>query len=125
MLEQPPPPDPEVISDARRLAAAGANREMILVFLRDRGFNKIDSIKTVRSLYGLSMVEAKDLVDCSAAWSDRFDSDIEFRKTAMRALRDLAAESANDPAMPKITFTEPDDIGNSMKGRTCEEIEDD
>jgi hypothetical protein len=116
ILQQPEPPDPEVISDARRLAAAGANREMILVFLRDRGFNKIDSIKTVRPLYSLSVAEAKDLVDCSAAWSDRFDSDIEFRKTALRALRDLAAESANDPTMPKITFTEPDDLRNSTKG---------
>jgi hypothetical protein len=107
MLEQPKPPNPEVVADAHRLAAVGADRETILVFLRDRGFNKIDSIKTVRSLYGLSMPEAKDLIDHSAAWSDRFEHDIEFRKTAIRALRDLAA--SKDPSLPKIIIDERDD----------------
>ncbi len=107
MLEQPKPPDPEVVADAHRLAAAGADRETILVFLREKGFDKIDSIKTARELYGLSMPEAKDLIDHSAAWSDRFHQDMEFRETAMRALRDLAA--SRDPSLPKIEFTEPED----------------
>jgi ribosomal protein L7/L12 len=61
---------------ARRLAAAGADCETILVFLRDRGFDKIDSIKTMRMLYSLSMPEAKDMIDHSVAWSDRLHSDI-------------------------------------------------
>ncbi|HKV61663.1 MAG TPA: hypothetical protein VJO16_07105 [Candidatus Acidoferrum sp.] len=107
MLEQPKPPDPEVVADAHRLAAAGADRETVLVFLRDKGFGKIDSIKTVRGLYGLSMPEAKDLIDHSAAWSDRFDHDMESRETAMRALRDLAA--SKDPSLPRIEFPEPDE----------------
>ncbi len=101
-------PDPEIIADAHRLAAAGADRETVLVFLRDKGFNKIDSIKTIRPLYGLSMPEAKDLVDHSAAWSDRFYSDMDFRETALRALRDIAAENAQDPNALKITLTDPD-----------------
>lgn len=107
MLEQPKPPDPEVVSDAHRLAAVGADRETVLLFLRDNGFAKIDSIKTIRGLYGLSMPEAKDLIDQSAAWSDRFHADMEFRKTAERAFRDLAA--SNDPSLPRIEFTEPED----------------
>ena len=110
VLQEPKPPDPQVISDARRLAAMGADREMILVFFRDRGFDKIDSINTVRAIYGLAMPEAKHLIDYSAAWSDRFESDMEFRETALRVLRDLAAENADDPNLPKITFTEPEDI---------------
>jgi hypothetical protein len=107
MLEQPKPPNAEVVADARRLAAARADREMILVFLRDRGFNKIDSIKTVRGLYGLSMSEAKDLIDHSAAWSYRFDHDMQFRETAIRALRDLAA--SKDPSLPRMEFPESDE----------------
>src|SRR5579864_1665788 len=107
MLEQPKAPNPEVVADAGRLAAVGADRETILVFLRDRGFNKIDSIKTIRGLYGLSMPEAKDLIDHSAAWSDRFEHDMEFRETAIRALRDLAA--SKDPSLPRIEFPEPDE----------------
>lgn len=113
MLEQPKPLDPEIIADAQRLVAAGADQETILVFLRDRNFGKIDSIKTVQILYGLSIAEAKDLIDNSAAWSDRFYSDMKFRETAWQALRDLAAESANDPSLPKIILppdeTEPQD----------------
>ena len=104
MLQQPKPPDPEIVSDAHRLAAAGADAETILVFLRDKGFDKIDSIKTVRGLYNLSMPQAKDLIDHSAAWSDRFDRDMEFRETAMRALRDLAA--SKDPSLPRIELPE-------------------
>ena len=102
-------PDPEVMADARRLAAAGAKLEMVLVFLREKGFNKIDSIKTIRPLYGFSMHEAKDVIDSSAAWSDHFYSDMQLRETALRALRDIAAENAKDPNALKITFTEPDE----------------
>jgi len=102
MLERPKPLDPEIVSDAQRLAAAGADRETILVFLRDRKLGKIDSIKIVRILYALSMAEAKDLVDRSAAWSDRFQSDMKFRETALQVLRDLAAESVIDPDLPRI-----------------------
>ncbi|HET6932775.1 MAG TPA: hypothetical protein VFI45_20790 [Candidatus Acidoferrum sp.] len=109
MIERPKPPDPEVIADAHRLAAAGADCEVILVFLRERKLDKIDSIKTIRLLYNLSMSEAKDLIDHSAAWSDRFDSDMKLRETAIRVLRDLAAESVNNPELPRITFREPKD----------------
>jgi hypothetical protein len=93
-------PDPNVVADAHRLASAGADEETILVFLRDRRFNKIDSIKVMRSLYGLSMPDAKNLVDHSAAWSDRFYSDMQLRETALRVLRNIAA--SQDPSLPKI-----------------------
>lgn len=107
MLDQPKPPNPEVVADAHRLATAGADCETILVFLRDRSFNKIDSIITIRLLYNLSMPEAKDLIDRSAAWSDRFHSDMKLRETAMRALRDLAA--SKDPSLPRIELPEPEE----------------
>ena len=107
MLEQPKPPNPEVVADAQRLATAGADRETILVFLRERGFDKIDSIKTLQVLYGLSIPEAKELIDYSAAWSDRFQYDMEFREMVIRAFRDLAA--SNDPSLPRIEFTEAED----------------
>lgn len=107
MFKRPKPRDPEVIADARRLAQGGADRETILVFLRDRGFDKIDSTNTVQELYTLSLAQAKDLVHRSAAWSDRFYSDTKLRETAMRALRDLAA--SNDPSLPRIELPEPDE----------------
>lgn len=109
MLKRPKPRDPEVIAEARRLAQVGTERETILLFLRDRGFDKIDSSDTIQEIYGLFLAEARDLVHRSAAWSDRFHCDNKLRETAMRVLRDLAAESANDPDAPKITFKEPED----------------
>jgi ribosomal protein L7/L12 len=93
-------PKQDVVDDARRLAGGGASLEMILVFLREKGFDKIDSINTVRALFGKSMMEAKQIVDHSEAWSDRFFRDVQFRETAWKALRDIAA--SQDPNLPKI-----------------------
>ena len=101
MLEPAKPLDMEIVADAHRLAAAGADSETILVFLRERQFDKIDSVKTTRMLYGLSMPEAKDVIDHSVAWSDRYHSDMQLRKTAMRVLRNMAAEHARDRNEPR------------------------
>ena len=106
MSEPAKPPDPRVVDDAHRLAQAGASREMILLFLRENGFNKIDSIKTIRTLYGLTMQDAKEVVDNSDAWSDRFYADQKLHETAMQALQDMVAEN---PDEIQIKFTEPDE----------------
>jgi hypothetical protein len=90
----------ETIDDARRLSSGGASLETILVFLREKGFDKIDSINAIRALQGGTISEAKRMIDCSQAWSDRFDRDMEFRRTAWRALRDIAA--SQDPNLPEI-----------------------
>ena len=90
----------EVVDDARRLVCGGANLEMVLLFFREKGFDKIDSINAIRTLYASSMAEAKNMVDRSETWSDRFQNDMAFRKTAWNALRDIAA--SQDPSLPKI-----------------------
>jgi ribosomal protein L7/L12 len=79
---------------------------MIVVFLRERGFDKIDSIRTVRLLYDMPMPEAKNMIEQSAAWSDRYAHDAHFRDAAIQAIHDLAA--SNDPSWPKIEFINPD-----------------
>ena len=96
-----------ILEDARRLIVAGADQEMILLYFRDKGFDKIDSINSIRALYGRSTPEAKTLVDHSSAWSDRFYGDMEFHEKARQALRDLAASKDKD--LPDIEFTEFDD----------------
>jgi ribosomal protein L7/L12 len=97
----------KLLEDARVLIEAGADREMILLFFRDNGMNKIDSIKSVRLLYKMSMAEAKELVHRSNTWADCFHRDEELHETARRALQDLAA--SNDPNLPKIVLIEPED----------------
>ncbi len=109
-------PDPEIVAHARRLVAAGANRETILVFLRDKKLDKIDSIKTMRALYGLTMPEVKDLVDHSDAWSDRFYSDMALRETAWRALRAIA--DSQDPRLPKIVIESDSEKSGSSETKS-------
>lgn len=91
-----------IFDDACRLAAGGASVEMILMFLRERGFDKIDSIKAIRTMRGISTADAKNTVDGSETWSDRFNRDMEFREAAREALRDIAA--SQDSSLPKITI---------------------
>ena len=75
----------DLLADARKLIAAGADKEMIVLFLRDKGLNKIASIRAIRALFTNSTSEAKTLVDESKAWSDRFYSDLDLRDKARQA----------------------------------------
>jgi ribosomal protein L7/L12 len=106
-MKTPENPKQEVIDDARRLAGGGASLEMILMFLREKGFDKIDSINAIRALNGTSMAETKEIIDHSETWSDRFRRDMQFRETAWKALRDIAA--SQDPSLPKIIIDERND----------------
>lgn len=105
--------DLEILEDARRLLEAGADVELILVFLRDRGFQKIESNYALRNLVGINPSEAKNLVDLSQAWSDMYETDMRLRETAREALRQLAA--SNSPDLPRTIF---DERGNEWASRT-------
>jgi hypothetical protein len=94
--------DPEILADASRLLKAGVDTELILVFLRERGFDKIDSNYALRQLLGMKPSDAKDLIDLSKAWSDRYESDMHLREAAREALRQLA--TSNSPDLPRIVF---------------------
>jgi|SRR5580704_217859 hypothetical protein len=96
--------DPEVIEDARKLIRGGAGTELVLVFLRDRGFHKIESNYALRELLGMKPSEAKNLIDLSQAWSDTYDSDMQLRETAREALRQLV--DSKSPDLPRVTFEE-------------------
>jgi len=92
--------DPETLKDGKRLLQGGADRELLLVFFRDRGFDKIDSIRAIQRLLDIKLADAKNLVDLSQAWSDRYDSDVELREVARKAIRQLAASLE----LPRITL---------------------
>lgn len=96
--------DPATLEDGRKLLKAGADRELLLVFFRDRGFDKIDSIRAIQSLLGARFADAKNLVDLSEAWSDRYESDSELKEVARKALRQLAANHD----LPRITLEDSD-----------------
>src|ERR1700684_3905836 len=94
--------DPATLEDGEKLLQAGADRELLLVFFRDRGLDKIDSIRAAQSLLGVRFADAKNLVDLSQAWSDRYESDAELKEVARKALRQLAASVD----LPRITLEE-------------------
>lgn len=48
----------------------GFSADLALAALRERGATLIDCVKAVREVQGLSLSEAKQLVDGSGAWSD-------------------------------------------------------
>jgi hypothetical protein len=92
--------DQVVLEDARKLVEAGADVELVLLFLRDRGFGQIDSIITLRILFGWSNAEAKKLINTSKAWSDCFASVQDLHDKARKAVLELAASGEKD--LPKI-----------------------
>jgi RNAse (barnase) inhibitor barstar len=79
----------ECFRDAERLTQAGADLDLVLSFLRERGQGEVDSIYVLASLMGKSIPETKAFVDNSQTWSDRYETDARIREAARDALRDL------------------------------------
>lgn len=80
----------ESFRDAQRLRQSGADLELILLFLRDRGYGQVDSAYAVAALMDKPVLNARMLVDCSDAWSAQLrEEDIKRRESARKALRDL------------------------------------
>jgi hypothetical protein len=74
MFYQELPINHAVLEDARKLMKAGADVELILLFLRDKGLDQIDSINTICVLMGMPNAQAKELICRSKAWADKYDS---------------------------------------------------
>jgi RNAse (barnase) inhibitor barstar len=80
----------EAFRDSQRLLQSGADPELILLFLRDRGYGQQDSIYAIAGLIDESIPKAKALVDHSKAWSaDLYEQDERLRDWARKTLRDL------------------------------------
>lgn len=81
-----------VASDAQKLLKSGADHEIVLGFLRERGFNKLDSIKALISATGMSLADAKNVIHHSRAWQDSFARDEEFHAFLLKAVQALGLE---------------------------------
>lgn len=66
------------LSTCRTLRAKGSTVEDVLLFLRRAGFWKLESIKALRDLEGMTISEAKAAVHLSPVWSDRYEADEAF-----------------------------------------------
>lgn len=74
--------------DAEKLVRGGADTELVLSFLRERGVGIVDSTYVIASVMEKPVPEAKTLVDRSRTWSDEYERDMHFRNIAREALRD-------------------------------------
>ncbi len=75
------------LSACRTLRAKSGTVEDMVLFLRRAGFWKIDTIKALRELEGMTLPEAKTAVHLSPAWSDRYEADEALHDQAEAALR--------------------------------------
>ena len=71
----------------RAMLSRGEDVDRVLVFLRQRGCDKIDSIIILSEAQGLTRGEAKVLVHLSKAWSDVYENDEALHDTAEAAAR--------------------------------------
>jgi hypothetical protein len=83
-----------IASDAKRLISSGADHEIVLGFLRERGFNKLDSIKALINATGMSLNDAKSIVHHSRAWQDTFARDEEFHASLLKAVQALGLDES-------------------------------
>lgn len=77
------------VSDAGKLLVTCADHELVLSFLREKGFNKIDSIKALVSAGGMPLGEAKLIVHNSKTWNDVYDRDEAFHRQLGELMDDL------------------------------------
>jgi hypothetical protein len=90
----------QVVDEVAKLHRYGANLELLLVFMRKKGFYQIDSIIALRRVMGLSLDNVKSLVNRSRTWSDQYEKVQALHQTALEALLQLIKE--NDPSLLSI-----------------------
>jgi ribosomal protein L7/L12 len=73
--------------------ADGVSLDDLIRRMRAMHYTKIDSIKLLRELKGMSLGDAKAAVHYSPAWADCLDSDNELHKTAFAAAEETGFAS--------------------------------
>lgn len=73
--------------ECQRLFTQHHELDPVLRFLRDNGYNKMDSVKVVMRLLHKPLGEAHALVHVSSVWADTREHDAELYDQFLRALR--------------------------------------
>ena len=94
----------EAFEDAKRLARAGAEPEIVLAFLREQKCDIADCVYYIESIFQKNFPTAKRIVTHSRTWSDRYESDTKLREATREALRKLS--DSKSPDLPQIEFDE-------------------
>ena len=62
------PEQTALAQQAETLLNTGVDQETVLRFLRDGGLGKLDSMRALANATGMSLIEAKNVVQSSQAW---------------------------------------------------------
>jgi hypothetical protein len=79
---------PRFLATASSMRHAGATTDEWLQAIRDDGATIIDSVKVVRQLLGVSLGEAKPIIDESPVWSDVRESNRRVRAQIERMVEE-------------------------------------
>ncbi len=77
------------LEESRRMYDSGSSTDDILAFLRQQGATKVESIRLLIELAGLTNEEAKLAVHWSDAWRDTREADEELHATVEEAAKHL------------------------------------
>ena len=80
--------DVEVVRDVERepAQALGVDMDDVLCRLRADGATIIECVKVVREIEAMHLGRAKEIVDASTAWADRFAENDDLRTTAIEGI---------------------------------------
>jgi hypothetical protein len=90
--------DPEkkaIEADVIKLSKAGADRETILHFMRERGLGQADSLHILMRATHMDLGEARTLMIDSKTWADQRENNLRLQEELMEALFELSKE--DDP----------------------------
>jgi len=96
------PIDPAKLEEAQRLKDNGAGQEAILRFIRDKGGDKIDSIRIVQSVYGFSHAQAKQEVHDSEVWRDRKSADDAFHERRWNEFEEISKSPQSEISLTEF-----------------------
>ncbi|HEX5443440.1 MAG TPA: hypothetical protein VFW87_06415 [Pirellulales bacterium] len=75
---------------------SGTSRTELIGHMKTRGFSILEAIKATRSLFGVSLGEAKQLVANHAAWTDIASSAAPMHEEVIRAFEDAESQDRNE-----------------------------
>jgi len=78
-----------IASEAARLFGLGADHDLVLGFLREKGLNKLASIKALVKTTGVSLGNAKEIVHHSRVWQDVYERDTKFHEQLWKLVEEM------------------------------------
>jgi len=108
----------KALDRAREQVQAGIDLEPVLFSLREKGADKIDSIKIVRTVLNLSIAQAKSLVDRSETWSDRYADDHAFHEAVRQAAERLKTENTGTEVVIEERSSDPESDTNCEENKS-------